>query len=119
MNNLKLKSWIPITVALFIGSLATQTVIASGGKTIVRVGDSCPSNYRRSGEYCIQNTGSETTPAAIEKMGTCPAGYRIRGNYCAPKNGDTSTPAALEKKGACPPGYKTSGKYCVGLEKSG
>ncbi len=112
MKNMKSKSWMLVAVLLF-GTLAIQNASANEGQPIVRVGDSCPSGYRKSGEYCVPRSGSTSPPAAIEKKGTCPAGYRKSGEYCVPRSGGATAPNVIEKKGACPSGYRKSGEYCV------
>ncbi len=46
-----------------------------------RSGDSCPTGYRRSGDYCVPLGG--TTRAAMPRAGSnCPTGYRRSGDYC-------------------------------------
>ncbi len=87
------------------------SVVAVEPAPLERSGSSCPTGYRRSGEYCVPY--KDTSRAAMPRAGnSCPTGYRRSGEYCVANTAEAAR--VIERSGSsCPTGYRRSGDYCV------
>jgi hypothetical protein len=75
-----MRSWsLGLAVALAVMSMAN---VAGAQQPLRVVGNSCPSGYHQSGNFCIPQDSS-TKPAMYSNGNKCPSGYyQNGGNYC-------------------------------------
>jgi hypothetical protein len=97
-----------LCIALLIAATA-----ATAQTPIPRVGDSCPTDTYKSGDYCKPFKSSEDK-VIIEKSGSdCPTGFYKAGNYCKRMSSSDREALPKEDSGRCATGWYKSGQYCV------
>jgi len=98
---------------LLSGTVPTTTLAQT---PIPRVGDSCPTQTYRSGDYCIpyKSSSTDSQQTIIQRQGKdCPLGYFRSGDYCKQLSGSDREAIPREKGDSCPRGWWRSGEYCV------
>jgi len=98
--------YLVFTIALFAELTIAQAPFP-------RVGDSCPTQTYKSGDYCKPFKSSEDQ-VIIQKSGKdCPTGFYKAGNYCKRLSGSDREALPREDGSKCPTGWYKSGGYCV------
>ncbi|MEO9463691.1 MAG: hypothetical protein ABJ242_13255 [Marinomonas sp.] len=107
------KTILALTALAAFATMPHTAMAQSSGKTISKVGSSCPSGFSSSSSKCV----SQGDAVAVHKVGgsSCPSGFTSSGGnkYCvSTKSGQK---VRLKGSSSCPSGYESSGsnKYCI------
>lgn len=77
-------------------------------KPTLHNGNSCPSGYVKSGNYC---NPTSSAMFIVDRGGTgCPSHYRVSDSWCVATNSATHI---FKSEGTCSSGYYKSDSWCV------